>query len=94
MDKIKRLAGSRKFWAALIGLLLIVLKAFKPDFPLQEDQLTGIVVVIVGYILGVAVEDGGYAVGKVINSLFFPPGEEPGYKVVPQPKEEKVESEG
>jgi hypothetical protein len=89
MDKLKRLMGSRKFWAALVGLLLIVLKAFKPDFPLQDEQVTGIVVVIVGYILGVAVEDGGYAVGKVLNSLFFPPLDD-GIK----PAEEPPKSEG
>jgi hypothetical protein len=56
-NKALLLLKSRKFWAALIGLVLIVIKAFRPDFPLQDDQLTGIVVVLVGYILGTAVED-------------------------------------
>ncbi len=53
------LLKSRKFWAALIGLVLIIIKSFRPDFPLQDDQITGIVVVLVGYILGTAVEDNG-----------------------------------
>jgi hypothetical protein len=56
-NKIETLLKSRKFWAALIGLALIIMKGYRPDFPLTEDQLTGIVVVLVGYILGTAVED-------------------------------------
>jgi len=59
-DKLQALLTSRKFWAALIGLALIILKAFRPDFPIQQDQLTGIVVVLVGYILGTAVEDSAH----------------------------------
>jgi hypothetical protein len=89
MDKLKRLAGSRKFWAVLVGLSLIVVKTYKPDFPLQDEQITGIVVVVVGYILGVAVEDGGYALSKMISTLFFPPLED-GIK----PAEEPPKSEG
>jgi len=58
MSKIKLLLASRKFWAALIGLFLIILKTFKPDFPLSEDQLTGVVYVLVAYILGTGIEDG------------------------------------
>ena len=64
MDKFKQLMGSRKFWAALIGLALVVIKAYKPDFPLTAEQLTGVVGVLVAYILGVAVEDAGHAAGK------------------------------
>jgi hypothetical protein len=56
-NKALLLLKSRKFWAALIGLALIIVKGYRPDFPLTEEQLTGIVVVLVGYILGVAVED-------------------------------------
>lgn len=61
MDKFKRLLQSRKFWAALVGLGMVVLKGFQPDFPLNEEQVTGFLVVIVGYILGVAVEDSALA---------------------------------
>jgi hypothetical protein len=59
-NKALALLKSRKFWAALIGLVLIILKGYRPDFPLTEDQLTGIVVVLVGYILGTAVEDSAH----------------------------------
>jgi hypothetical protein len=58
MEKIKLLLGSRKFWAALIGLALIIIKAFRPDFPLAEEQLTAVVYVLVAYILGTGIEDG------------------------------------
>lgn len=58
MSKLKLLLASRKFWAALIGLALVVLKAFKPDFPLEADQLTAVVWVLVAYILGTGIEDG------------------------------------
>ena len=58
MEKFKQLLGSRKFWAALIGLGLIIVKAWDPEFPLAEEQLTGIVWVLVAYITGTALEDG------------------------------------
>ena len=58
MEKFKQLLGSRKFWAALIGLILVVLKAWHPDFPLAEEQLTAVIYVLVAYILGTGLEDG------------------------------------
>lgn len=63
-NKLIYLIKSRKFWAALIGLAMIILKAFKPDFPLSEDQIIGMVVVLVGYIFGVAIEDAGAHIGN------------------------------
>ncbi len=58
MSKFKLLLSSRKFWAALIGLIFMVIKAWKPDFPLDGDQLAGIIALLVTYILGTALEDG------------------------------------
>jgi hypothetical protein len=58
MEKFKQLLGSRKFWAAFFGLALIIIKAYRPDFPLEEDQLTAVVWVLVAYILGTGLEDG------------------------------------
>jgi len=58
MEKFKLLLGSRKFLAALIGLVLVIVKAFRPDFPLAEDQLTAVVYVLIAYILGTGIEDG------------------------------------
>lgn len=58
MDKWKVLLSSRKFWATLVGLVLMVIRAVKPDFPLDGDQLAGILALLVSYILGTALEDG------------------------------------
>ncbi len=57
MTKLLSLLSSRKFWAALIGLLLMVIKAYRPDFPLEEEQLSHLVALLAAYILGVAIED-------------------------------------
>jgi len=58
MSKVKLLFSSRKFWAALIGLCLIILKVWRSDFPIESDQLTSVVYVLVAYILGTGIEDG------------------------------------
>jgi hypothetical protein len=57
-SKFILLLGSRKFWAAFIGLVLVIVKAWRPDFPLAEDQLVSVVWVLVAYILGTGIEDG------------------------------------
>jgi len=58
-DKLKYLLGSRKFWAAVIGLAFVFVKAFVPDFPIAEDQVLNIVLLLVAYITGTAIEDSG-----------------------------------
>ena len=58
MDKWKTLLSSRKFWATLVGLVFMVVRVIKPDFPLDGDQLAGILALLVSYILGTALEDG------------------------------------
>lgn len=50
---------SRKFWAALAGLLIVFLRGLLPDFPLDDETLVYSVVVIASYILGTAIEDAG-----------------------------------
>ena len=57
-SKFKQLISSRKIWAAFFGFALVIIKAWKPDFPLSADQLTGIVYVLVAYIMGTSLEDG------------------------------------
>ena len=63
-NKIIQLLTSRKFWAALVGLGLITLKPFAPDFPLTDDQIVtpvmeviGMVSVLASYVMGTAIED-------------------------------------
>ena len=58
MEKLKFILKSRKFWAAIVGLVVVVIKTFRPDFPLNESQISDLVYVLAAYILGVALEDG------------------------------------
>ena len=58
MSKWKLLLGSRKFWAAVVGLVLLVVKNFEPDFPLEAEPVANMVYLLMAYILGVALEDG------------------------------------
>ena len=57
--KLLQLFKSRKFWAALVGLILIVIKGFDSTFPLEDEALTNIVYLLVAYILGTGIEDSG-----------------------------------
>ena len=59
--KLRTLLVSRKFWAALIGLALIILKTYSPSFPISESELTNLIYVLIAYILGTAIEDHGSA---------------------------------
>ncbi len=58
MEKIKELLTSRKFWAALIGLVAVVVKSVRPDFPLTDQQMTDIVYLLVAFIVGTSIEAG------------------------------------
>lgn len=69
MEKLKGLLKSRKFWAALIGLVMVIVKAYQPDFPISEDQMVSLIYVLVAYILGVAVEDGLASAGQGTPTL-------------------------
>ncbi len=58
-QKLKDLVKSRKFWAAVIGVVVVSVKGVDPNFPLSDDQLTGALAVLIAYILGTAIEDQG-----------------------------------
>lgn len=58
-NKFTLLLHSRKFWAALAGLLVVILREFVADFPVDDEQLIALIVVIASYILGTAIEDAG-----------------------------------
>jgi len=61
MGKLKLLLASRKFWAGIVGLVFVFLAEFVPDFPLDADQVTNVVMVVVAYIIGTGIEDSGFA---------------------------------
>jgi len=58
MEKWKLLLGSRKFWAAFVGLLFLVIRNFDPGFDVPENETVAFVSILAAYILGVALEDG------------------------------------
>ena len=52
------LLKSRKFWAAVVGVIYSMIYLIWPDFPIPEESVIGVVGTVVSYILGVALEDG------------------------------------
>lgn len=56
-NKFLALLKSRKFWAAVAALILVAIQAVIPDFPLDAEQMTNVIYVVVAFILGTALED-------------------------------------
>jgi hypothetical protein len=56
MQKIKVMLSTRIFWAALVGLLMVVARAASPAFPLENEALTQVLFVIGAYIFGESIE--------------------------------------
>ena len=57
-SKKYNLLKSRKFWAAVVGIVYSMIYLWWPDFPIPEESVVGVVGTVVSYILGVALEDG------------------------------------
>lgn len=68
---MKDLLQSRKFWAAIIALVVIIISAFLPSFGLDADQAAGYAIIIVAYIIGVAVDPGPGGWRGVVQSRKF-----------------------
>lgn len=62
---IQNLVHSRKFWATLIGLLLIIIRTIWPALPLSDDQISAMVLTLVAFIVGTGLQDGLQKQGKV-----------------------------
>ena len=58
MEKLIGLLKSRKFWAAVLGLVFIFVDAYVPEFPFNQEQVLQFVIVLASFIFGVAIEDG------------------------------------
>jgi len=63
MDKLLALLKSRKFWGAIVGVVLLFLQEYIPDFPLDQEQMTNVVYVVVAFIIGTGLEDSAGSVG-------------------------------
>ena len=61
--KLGYVLRSRKFWAAVVGILFVCFEAFLPDFPISEEQVASLVYLLMAYILGVAIDDAGAGIG-------------------------------
>jgi uncharacterized membrane protein len=55
-NKLSELFESRKFWAAVIGVVLMIVQSIFPDFPLSAEQITDVVYLLVAFIIGTAIE--------------------------------------
>ena len=55
---IQSLIHSRKFWAGPAGLIVVLLRAALPDFPLEDEQLTAVIITLSAYIFGTGAQDG------------------------------------
>ena len=61
MNKLLMLFKSRKFWAAIVGIAMMVVKELVPNFPLNEAQVEQVVWLLVAFIIGTGIEDSGLA---------------------------------
>jgi len=57
-NKFILLLKSRKFWAAFVGLILLIVKGFDESFPLDGEMTTQMIYLLVAYIMGTGIEDG------------------------------------
>jgi uncharacterized membrane protein YqjE len=51
---LNNLIRNKQFWLALVGLALIVVKAFWPTFPVSEEAITTVVLTIVATVFGIS----------------------------------------
>jgi ABC-type Na+ efflux pump permease subunit len=68
---MKDLLGSRKFWAAVFMVMLVVLSGFFPSFSMDAEHAASLAVVIVAYLVGVAVDPGPGGWKGVLQSRKF-----------------------
>lgn len=68
---MKDLLISRKFWAAVLMVIVVILSAAIPSFEMDTEHAAGLAVVIVSYLVGVAVDPGPGDWRGVIKSRKF-----------------------
>ncbi len=56
---------SRKFWSLIAGALVIILRQYVPDLPLDDAKLSELVLLLVAYIVGTGLEDAGNGMARL-----------------------------
>ena len=59
MDNLKQLFTSKKFWMAVIGILVTILVTAVPALEQYQDKLPEMIYLLVAYILGQGLADFG-----------------------------------
>ena len=65
------LLTSRRFWTLALALLVFVVQSFVPSFHLDSEQAAALVILVVSYLLGVAVDPGAAGWRGVLRSRKF-----------------------
>jgi hypothetical protein len=66
------LATSRKFWGAVIALIVIVIASFVPAFDLDQEKVISLAVIVVSYLVGTAIDPGpGGWKGVILSRKFW-----------------------
>lgn len=60
-ENTKQLLTSRKFWAAVIGLVVVVIAAYMPGLQLDVEHAAELIAVVAAYIVGVGLDPGANA---------------------------------
>lgn len=71
MNKFLDVIGSPRFWALIIAIAFILVKAFVPNLPLNEEEITGAVIALVGFIASVSVSPTPTVWGKLFSDFKF-----------------------
>jgi hypothetical protein len=66
------LVTSRKFWAAAIALVVIIVASFVPDFAIDQERAVSMAVIMVTYLVGTAIDPGpGNWKGVILSRKFW-----------------------
>ena len=68
---MKDLLISRKFWASVTALVVLIVGQFRPGFDLDQERAAALLVVMVSYLFGVAVDPGAGGWQGVLRSRKF-----------------------
>jgi uncharacterized membrane protein len=68
---MKDLFSSRKFWVALLTLIVLIVSQVSPAFHLEVEEAAGLVVVMALYVVGAAVDPGPGGWRGVVQSRKF-----------------------